>query len=81
MSNHDILVLGDNMKSKTYKVEQPKKESNVIYHEDAIEATLRNKPYIIPASKSGTYSKLEKAEKRETKKLTKELKEYTKRDI
>ena len=69
------------MKPKTYKVEEPKKESNVIYHETSIEATLKNKPYIIPASKSGSYSKLEKASKKEEKKLMKELKDYTKRDL
>lgn len=66
------------MKNKTYKVEAPKEESNIIYHIDKIEATLAKKPYIIPASKSGTYSKLDKATKREEKKLKKELKEYTK---
>ena len=76
-----IMYLGDNMKQKTYKVEEPKKESNIIYHESSIEATLKNKPYIIPASKSGSYSKLEKAAKKEEKKLMKELKEYTKRDL
>ncbi len=69
------------MKHKTYKIEEPKKDNNVIYHESSYEATMRNKPYIIPASKSGSYSKLEKAEKRENKKLIKELKDYTKRDI
>ena len=69
------------MKHKTFKVEEPKKESNIIYHESSYEATMKNKPYIIPASKSGSYSKLEKAEKRENKKLMKELKDYTKRDI
>ena len=76
-----IMYLGDYMKQKTYKVEEPKKESNIIYHESSIEATLKNKPYIIPASKSGSYSKLEKAAKKEEKKLIKELKEYTKRDL
>jgi hypothetical protein len=75
------MYLGENMKQKTYKVEEPKKESNIIYHESSIEATLKNKPYIIPASKSGSYSKLEKAAKKEEKKLIKELKEYTKRDL
>ena len=69
------------MKQKTYKVEEPKKESNIIYHESSIEATLKNKPYIIPASKSGSYSKLEKDSKKEKNKLMKELKEYTKRDF
>lgn len=66
------------MKQKTYKVEEKKKENNVIYHLDKIEVTLQNKPYIISASKSGTYSKLEKAEKREEKRLKKELSDYTK---
>lgn len=66
------------MSKKPIKVEMPKEESNVVYHLDKIEATLLNKPYIIPASKSGSYSKLEKAEKREEKKLKKELKDYTK---
>lgn len=65
------------MKDKYY---YPNKEnkSNVIYHEDKIEATLKNKPYIIPASKSATYSKLDKAKKREEKKLKKELDDYLK---
>lgn len=66
------------MKQKTYKTEPEKKENNIIYHVDKIEATLQNKPYIIPASKSGTYSKLDKAQKREDRKLKKELKDYTK---
>lgn len=66
------------MKNKTYKVDPPKEDTNVIYHVDKVDATLANKPYIIPASKSGSYSKLEKAEKREEKKLKRELKEYTK---
>lgn len=68
------------MKNKTYKVEQPKEETNVIFHMDKIEATLANKPYIIPASKSGTYSKLDKAQKREEHKLKKVLKDYTRYD-
>ncbi len=66
------------MKNKSYKTTPPKKENNVIFHMDKIEATLLNKPYIVPASKAGTYSKLEKATKREEKKIKKELKEYTK---
>jgi hypothetical protein len=33
------MYLGENMKQKTYKVEEPKKESNIIYHESSIEAT------------------------------------------
>ena len=59
------------MKNKTFKTEQPKEENNVIFHMNKIEATLANKPYIVPASKSATYSKLEKAQKREEKKLKK----------
>lgn len=66
------------MKQKTFKTEPIKSENNIIYHVDKIEATLQNKPYIIPASKSGTYSKLDKAQKREERKLKKELKDYTK---
>ena len=58
------------MKNKTYKTEVPKENSKIYFHMDKIEATLAKKPYIIPASKSGTYSKLEKTKK--------ELKEYTK---
>lgn len=65
------------MKHKTYKVDPPKKANNVIFHMSSIERTLANKPYIIPASKSGTYSKLEKAQKKEEKQLKKELKDYT----
>ena len=66
------------MKNKTYKTEVPKENSKIYFHMDKIEATLAKKPYIIPASKSGTYSKLEKTKKREEEKLKKELKEYTK---
>ncbi len=69
------------MKPKTYQTNQEKKDSNIIFHIDAIEATKINKPYIVPASKSGTYSKLDKAEKRELKKLKKELQDYTKYDV
>lgn len=57
------------------------KENNIIYHMSKYEATMQNKPYIIPASKSGTYSKLDHAEKREERKLKKELKDYTKYDV
>ncbi|MCH5167891.1 MAG: hypothetical protein J1F35_08440 [Erysipelotrichales bacterium] len=66
------------MKNRTFKTEELQKENNVVFHMDKIEATLANKPYIVPASKSGTYSKLEKAQKQEEKKLKKELKDYTK---
>lgn len=66
------------MKQKTYKTNEIKKGDNTVYHLSSIENTLRNKPYIIPASKSGTYSKLDKAERREERKLKKELKEYSK---
>lgn len=69
------------MKQKTYQVTPKKEESNVVFHMDKIEATLQNKPYIIPASKPGTYSKLEKAQKREEKKLKKELSDYTKYNV
>lgn len=69
------------MKNKTYKTDEPKEENNVIWHVDKIEATLQNKPYIIPASKAGSYSKLEKAQKREEKRLKKELKDYTKYNL
>ena len=75
-----IIKLGDDMKNKTIPTQQPKKESNVVFHMDKLEATLKNKPYIVPASKSGSYSKLEKAQKREEIKLKKELKDYTKYD-
>ncbi|MCX4365740.1 MAG: hypothetical protein OSJ70_08220 [Bacilli bacterium] len=66
---------------KSIPTNPPKEESNVIFHLDKYEATRQNKPYIIPASKSGSYSKLEKAKKREEKKLKKELKNYTKYDV
>lgn len=66
------------MKNKTFKIEESKQENNLVFHMNKIDATLANKPYIIPASKSGTYSKLEKAQKREEKKLKRELKDYTK---
>ena len=69
------------MNKKMYQVTEPKQESNIVYHEDSYEATMRNKPYIIPASKAGTYSKLDKAQKKEEKKLKKELKDYTKYDL
>ena len=72
------MYIGDSMKQKTYKTGEPKQENNIIFHMDKIDATLANKPYIIPASKSGSYSKLEKAKKREEKRLKKELKDYTK---
>lgn len=68
------------MKQKTYKIEPPKEVNNTIFHLSSIENTLANKPYIISASKAGTYSKLDKAKKREEKKLKKELKDYTKYD-
>ncbi|MDE6292662.1 MAG: hypothetical protein K2L98_03160 [Bacilli bacterium] len=66
---------------KSIPTNPPKEESNVIFHMDSLEVTMKNKPYIIPASKSGSYSKLEKAEKREEKRLKKELKDYTKYDV
>ena len=69
------------MKPKTYVVEEPKKEDNTVFHKDAIDVTLEKMPYIIPASKSGSYSKLDKAKKRDEKRLIKEMKEYTKYDI
>ena len=69
------------MNKKMYQVTEPKPESNIVYHEDSYEATMRNKPYIIPASKAGTYSKLDKAQKKEEKKLKKELKDYTKYNL
>lgn len=59
------------MKNKTIPTTPPKEENNIIFHMDSIEATLAQKPYIIPASKSGTYSKLDKIKKREEKKLKK----------
>lgn len=66
------------MKQKTYKTEEIKKDDNVIFHMSSYEATMANKPYIVSASKSATYSKLEKAQKKEERKLKKELKDYTK---
>lgn len=66
------------MKKHMYKTEQKKEENNTFFHIDKITATMQNKPYIIPASKSGTYSKLDKAKKREENKLKKELKDYEK---
>ena len=68
------------MKQKTYKTEEIKKEDNSIFHLSSYEVTISKKPYIIGASKSATYSKLDKAKKREEKKLKKELKDYTKYD-
>ena len=68
------------MKQKTYVVEQPKEEDKTIYHKDGVDVTLEQMPYIIPASKSGSYSKLDKAKKRDEKRLIKEMKEYTKFD-
>lgn len=67
------------MKNKTIKTTPIKKNSNKILHIDGVQRTIDSMPYIIPASKSGTYSKLEHAEKRELRKLKKELKDYTKR--
>ena len=69
------------MKNKTYVVEQPKKDNSVVFHKDAIDVTLDKMPYIVPASKSGSYSKLDKAKKKDEKRLIKEMKEYTKFDI
>ncbi len=66
------------MKQKYFKTEQPKKEDKTIFHISKVENTLANKPYIIPASKSGSYSKYDKYKKREEKKLKQELKDYTK---
>lgn len=68
------------MKQKTYKVEPPKPVNNTVFHLSSLENTLANKPYIISASKAATYSKLDKAKKREEKKLKKELSDYTKYD-
>lgn len=68
------------MKQKTYKVEAKKPVNNTVFHLSSIENTLANKPYIISASKAGSYSKLDKAKKREEKQLKKELKDYTKYD-
>lgn len=68
------------MKNKIYKTKEIPQNSNIIFHLSKYEATMQNKPYIIPASKPGSFSKLEKAEKRELKKLKKELKDYTKYD-
>lgn len=65
------------MKPKTYKTEEIKNESNVIYHKSSIEATLENKPYIVSAVKAAKYSKLDKAKRKEEQKLKKELKSYT----
>lgn len=67
------------MKNKNIPSVIKKKKDNKILHIDGIQRNLDSMPYIIPASKSGTYSKLEHAEKRELRKLKKELKDYTKR--
>lgn len=67
------------MKNKTIPTIQKKKIDNKILHIDGVKRTIDSIPYIIPASKSGIYSKLERAEKREMRKLKKELKDYTKR--
>lgn len=66
------------MKQKTYPTTEQQQKSNTYFHLSSYEATMANKPYIISTSKPATYSKLEKAQKREEKKLKKELKEYTK---
>ncbi len=66
------------MKNKTIKTTPIKKDDNIIYHIDAIEAAKLNKPYIIPASKTSTYSKLDKVKKREERQLKKELQDYLK---
>lgn len=68
-------------KKKSIPTTPIKEENNVVFHMDRYDVTMQNKPYIIPASKPGSYSKLEKAEKREEKKLKKELKDYTKYDV
>ncbi|MDE5631063.1 MAG: hypothetical protein K2I70_05630 [Bacilli bacterium] len=68
-------------KKKSIPTIPPKEKNNVIFHMSSYEATRQNKPYIIPASKPGSFSKLEKAEKREEKRLKKELKDYTKYDV
>lgn len=68
-------------KKKSIPTTPPKETNNIIFHMDSYEVTKQNKPYIIPASKTGFYSKLDKAEKREEKKLKKELKDYTKYDV
>ena len=69
------------MKQRIYTTNIQPKNSNIIYHESSYEATMKNKPYIISATKSAKYSKLDKATKKEELKLKKELKDYTKYNI
>lgn len=69
------------MKQKYYPTEAQKKEDKTIFHQSAYEVTMQNKPYIIGSSKSATYSKLDKAKKKEENKLKQELKDFTKYDL
>lgn len=55
------------MKQKTYPTTEQQQKSNTYFHLSSYEATMANKPYIISTSKPATYSKLEKAQKREEK--------------
>lgn len=66
------------MKGKPIPTVEKKKQDFTIYKSSKIEETLKNKPYIIPASKTGSYSKLDKAQKREDKRIEKEMKDYMK---
>ena len=68
-------------KKKSVPTRPINESKDIVFHMDKYEATRLNKPYIVSASKAGSYSKLEKAETREEEKLKKELKDYTKYDV
>ncbi len=66
-------------KKGTIKVEMKKKDDNVILHKSSIENTLDKMPKIYVTGRSTTYSKLDKATKKENNKTKKLMKEYTKK--
>jgi hypothetical protein len=65
------------MKNKTIPTINNSKKDNVILHKSGKDITLASMPHITTV-RSSTYSKLDKAEKRELRKLKKELQDYTK---
>lgn len=64
-------------KKKMYMVQEPKKENLTVFHMSGIEAARANKPYIVPASKPGYYSKKDKACKKAERQLKIELARYS----
>lgn len=68
------------MKNKTAPTAKIKNNDMKIIHFSSYEETIKNKPYIIPASKTGSYSKLDKYQKKAETKLKQELKDYQKFD-